>query len=145
MNLDQLANLGEFIGGIAVLVTLIYLAVQVKHTRNQVNEQGVGTALETMQVAFDPVYEGDNLSIFRRGVTGADLQNEDEAFLFGLLMTRIVTGAMSCSRTEDPTCDEYLAMVKERVFDLPGARAWIAELPTESVIRRAVDEAFERP
>ena len=30
MNLTQLANLGEFIGGIAVLVTLVYLALQVR-------------------------------------------------------------------------------------------------------------------
>ena len=30
MDLTQLANLGEFIGGIAVLVTLVYLAVQVR-------------------------------------------------------------------------------------------------------------------
>lgn len=29
MDLTQLANLGEFIGGVAVLVTLIYLAIQV--------------------------------------------------------------------------------------------------------------------
>ena len=39
MDLTQLANLGEFIGGVgsavgavAVLATLIYLAVQVKHS-----------------------------------------------------------------------------------------------------------------
>ena len=30
MDFTQLANLGDFIGGVAVLVTLIYLAVQVK-------------------------------------------------------------------------------------------------------------------
>ena len=30
MELGQLANLGEFIGGLAVLITLIYLAIQVK-------------------------------------------------------------------------------------------------------------------
>jgi hypothetical protein len=30
MELNQLANLGEFIGGVAVLVTLVYLAFQVK-------------------------------------------------------------------------------------------------------------------
>ncbi len=33
MDLTQLANLGEFIGGVAVLVTLIYLAVQLRHPR----------------------------------------------------------------------------------------------------------------
>ncbi len=30
MDLTQLANLGEFIGGVAVLVTLVYLAVQLR-------------------------------------------------------------------------------------------------------------------
>lgn len=30
MNLTQLANLGEFVGGVAVLVTLVYLAVQIR-------------------------------------------------------------------------------------------------------------------
>jgi hypothetical protein len=33
MDLTQLANLGEFIGGVAVLVTLIYLATQVRQVR----------------------------------------------------------------------------------------------------------------
>ncbi len=28
MDLTQLANLGEFIGGVAVLVTLVYLAIR---------------------------------------------------------------------------------------------------------------------
>ncbi len=32
MDLTQLANLGEFIGGVAVLVTLVYLAVQVRQS-----------------------------------------------------------------------------------------------------------------
>ncbi len=32
MDLTQLANLGEFIGGLAVLVTLIYLALQVRQS-----------------------------------------------------------------------------------------------------------------
>ncbi len=32
MDLTQLANLGEFIGGVAVPVTLVYLAVQARAT-----------------------------------------------------------------------------------------------------------------
>ena len=32
MDLTQLANLGEFLGGVAVLVTLAYLAVQVRQS-----------------------------------------------------------------------------------------------------------------
>lgn len=33
MDITQLANLGEFVGGLAVVVTLIYLAVQVRESR----------------------------------------------------------------------------------------------------------------
>ncbi len=32
MDLTQLANLGEFVGGVAVLVTLVYLAIQVRQS-----------------------------------------------------------------------------------------------------------------
>ena len=32
MDLTQLANLGEFIGGLAVLATLVYLAVQMRQS-----------------------------------------------------------------------------------------------------------------
>ena len=37
MDLTQLANVGEFIGGLAVLVTLIYLAVQLKQGRTELS------------------------------------------------------------------------------------------------------------
>lgn len=35
MNLSTLADLGECVGGVAVLVTLVYLALQVRHGNNQ--------------------------------------------------------------------------------------------------------------
>ncbi len=43
MDLTQLAKLGEFIGGVAVLVTLIYLALQV---RDGTNEQRMAASRE---------------------------------------------------------------------------------------------------
>lgn len=46
MDLTQLANLGEFIGGIAVLATLIYLSVQV---RGQAQESRHATILALTQ------------------------------------------------------------------------------------------------
>ncbi len=44
MDLTRLANLGEFIGGVAVLVTLVYLALQVR----QNTRQSLGTLQYTM-------------------------------------------------------------------------------------------------
>ena len=48
MDLTQLANLGEFIGGVAVLVTLIYLAVQVR--QNTLSNR-VSTLLEMSEAS----------------------------------------------------------------------------------------------
>lgn len=39
MNLEQLANVGEFLGGVAVVVSLIYLAVQIRQNTNSVRAQ----------------------------------------------------------------------------------------------------------
>ena len=34
MDLNQLANLGEFVGGVALVVTLLYVVVQVRQTNS---------------------------------------------------------------------------------------------------------------
>ena len=34
---ELLGNIGEFLGAIAVVATLIYLTVQVKHTRSEIH------------------------------------------------------------------------------------------------------------
>ncbi len=49
MDLTQLANLGEFIGGVAVLVTLIYLAVQIRQTASAQKIAAQVTAGETLR------------------------------------------------------------------------------------------------
>ncbi len=52
MDLTQLANLGEFIGGVAVLVTLVYLSTQIKQsnrlTRAQVLQESARTSTELL-------------------------------------------------------------------------------------------------
>ena len=52
MDLTQLANLGEFIGGIAVLVTLVYLAIQVRQgnrvARAQVHQESARMSSELL-------------------------------------------------------------------------------------------------
>ncbi len=47
MDLTQLADLGEFIGGVAVLVTLIYLAVQMRQGNVLAREEAIHRAVNT--------------------------------------------------------------------------------------------------
>ena len=53
MDLAQLANLGEFIGGIAVLATLVYLALQVKQSR----DVGVAVARQQTTAMFQSTWD----------------------------------------------------------------------------------------
>ncbi|MEM9623496.1 MAG: hypothetical protein AAF993_17755 [Pseudomonadota bacterium] len=43
MNLEQLANLGEFIGAIAVIASVIYLAIQIKQNTQSVKSSTLAT------------------------------------------------------------------------------------------------------
>jgi len=43
MNLQQLANLGEFIGGLAVIASLIYLAIQIRQNTRSVKSSTLAT------------------------------------------------------------------------------------------------------
>ncbi len=63
MDLTQLANLGEFIGGVAVLVTLVYLALQVRQNTKVVASNTQSGLFETWSalssdVIKDPAVAG---------------------------------------------------------------------------------------
>jgi hypothetical protein len=64
MTIQELGALGEFLGSIFVLVTLIYLAVQVRQSRDLLEEN--------RKIALSQVYEGR--SAYRGGLT-RDLMN----------------------------------------------------------------------
>ena len=64
MSIQELGSLGEFIAAIAVLVTLVYLALQVRHANSLARAQ---TRERMVEQAQHEVYKGfiDNPSIWR--------------------------------------------------------------------------------
>ena len=47
MSLDDLGNLGDLLGGVGVIVTLIYLALQVRHNTRALDENIVASKIQT--------------------------------------------------------------------------------------------------
>ncbi len=69
-NLESLANLGEIIGAIAVVVSLIYLAVQVRQNTQAQRTENFSRALDrvaAMQSALSQ--NSESAAIFSKGVT----------------------------------------------------------------------------
>ena len=88
MNWDAIGALSEFVGAVAVIISIVYLAAQVRQTRLQLQAQAEDNITSRAFEAYSPVYEGNNAHIFRKGLeTPADL-SPDEAFIFKLLMDR---------------------------------------------------------
>jgi hypothetical protein len=48
MDLDRLANLGEFVGGVFVLITLVYLAYQLRQNTKSLRTENYARVLERM-------------------------------------------------------------------------------------------------
>ena len=88
MNWDALGAGAEMLGALAVIVSIIYLAAQVKQTRIQLQAQAEDNITARAFEAYEPVYQGDNASIFRRGLESPESLNEDELFVFKMLMDR---------------------------------------------------------
>ena len=82
MNWDAIGAIAESLGAFAVIVSIVYLAAQVRQTRIQLQAQAEDNITARAFDAYSPIYEGDNVSIFR-GLESPDSLTPDQAFLFG--------------------------------------------------------------
>jgi hypothetical protein len=85
MDLTQLANLGEFIGGVAVLVTLIYLAVQVRQTNKTISASAFhGITGHVLALHSLLLQDREMADLTVRGRSGLENLDEVERLRFGL-------------------------------------------------------------
>ena len=91
MDLGQLADIGEFLGGVAVIVSLVYLAAQIRQNTNSLRAS-------TFQAATDSVTEFTALlgsdpelsRIYSSGLLGVEALSEHDRVQFYFLFVTIV-------------------------------------------------------
>ena len=87
MTIEQLGNIGEFIAAIATLITLAYLAVQIRQNTRAVRAASHHSVTDSFNhlnaiIGTDP----SAARIYRLGLEGLENLNEDEQFSFAFLM-----------------------------------------------------------
>ena len=137
MNLEALGNIGDFVGGIAVVVTLIYLAVQIRQNTRQV-QQSVELAraaavkgANAMEPSILAIAQDAELArIFREGLTDYSTLGADEQIRFTMVFGALIT-SFSVSLTEQRMLgiqDQGLigdqALGLSRFLRTPGGREW---------------------
>jgi len=92
MILEALGNLGDFIGGIAVVLTLIYLAIQVRVNTSLIRASTLASASSTM-VAFNHLLGSDPkvARVFQVGLEDFPSLSNDEMRQFMNLLRAAIT------------------------------------------------------
>ena len=128
--LDALGNLGDFVGGIAVVITLIYLAVQIRlntrSTRTQSWQAAVASVSDwSREVGMDP----ESVRIIQLGSADFDALSEIESAQFNLLMNSFLRNCENIHyQFTNGAIDESTwsgwAQRTMSVLEPPGAQAW---------------------
>jgi hypothetical protein len=86
-SIQDLGALGEFIGALVVVVTLIYFSVQLKQAANSIKSSvaGIGTGYTT-QVWQLPIDKPELADLIRRGNQGIDDLSENDFFRYHLFL-----------------------------------------------------------
>ena len=149
--LEHLGNIGEFIGGIAVIVTLIYLTIQVRH-----NTQATRTAsLQDLVISFrdlnNKLINPEIERAFRKGIKDYPNMPESERGIFVWLTNDHALFFQSAMASRDSgtldgeTYERYLAYFCSWLITPGGANWWqeIRNLYTTNLVRE-VEQRFAK-
>ena len=90
MTIQDLGSIGEFVAAIATLITLVYLALQL---RNNTRVSRYDAHLKARQLVAESgkvLSEPDKARIWRVGLSDPDALSEDEQISFNMIMYLIV-------------------------------------------------------
>ena len=126
--LDALGNIGDFVGGIAVIATLIYLAVQVRHnTRSTRLASMQSTMFAAQNVGILPAQDRDLARVVRVGLTTPDELDADEFQQFRyFLMNMLRVHEDMFVQHRAGVVDDQTWMARSSslrtIFSMPGGR-----------------------
>ena len=129
MSLQELGNIGEFLAAIATLLTLFYLATQIRQNTKAVKASSHHAVTDSFN-HLNSIIGTDVVAarVMRLGLEDLTNLSEDEQFSFGFLML----GYMRIFETlfyqrENGTAEEQLFLSEQNsqkwVFGFPGMRA----------------------
>jgi hypothetical protein len=131
--LEDLGNLGDFIGGIAVIVTLIYLALQIRHNTSAVHTASRQEIASGMRAAYRLFMDSNAARAYAEGVRKYPDMPFEERSLFGNMLTDhalFFQGAFALyesGQLEEETYRAYLDWFACNVAT-PGGVAWWEEV-----------------
>ncbi len=150
MNLDALGNLGDFIGGIGVVITLAYLAIQIRQNTSSVRASMFQESVRDMALASDVLSSDSELArIWRSGIRDFDALEPDErqrfaAYALGLFRRMENVFFQTRHGALDPGFGESVVSSMRIMRSWPGLAAWwaLARVLFSPSFREYIDSEF---
>ena len=90
MNWEAAGAIGEIIGALAVFLTLIYLALQIRHNTKAVQASAVDASISKVTSVRQSMYENAEVAgIYVKGIANPDDLDEESLTRFRLIMHNI--------------------------------------------------------
>ncbi len=154
MTLDDLGNLGEFLGAIAVVASLLYLSIQVRQNTRSVRSATAQSASETI-VGMNSLIAGDRnvAELLATGAQGAKKLDPIDQLRFSLLVsstfinfeTMLVQNRLGLIEAEFWQSRERFFL--NTILTLPGMLSWWRHNQEQfgEELRRYVNSHIQRP
>ena len=150
MDLAQLANLGEFVGGIAVLVTLVYLVIQLRQGNVNARAAARQSLIENWSdIQFGLAHRPELLDLLGRGIADFDALPDAEktqfVYLMGKYSGNVYNGVLLHEEglLDRETLDYIGGLLASATVDRGGA-AWYRSFPQPPKLTRYFEGYRER-
>jgi hypothetical protein len=90
MDWEAIGAIGELLGAIVVIVSVLYLAAQIRQNTEQARMTSIQAINASNDSAFDPIYIPENSAIFSKGQASYGDLDEHETLIFDMLMSRLI-------------------------------------------------------
>lgn len=129
MNIQDLAAIGEFVGGIAVLATLIYLALQVRQTNIATHRSIYAEAATTisdfwLSLAKDPALHGNFIDTLRESDELSEHDRDRGYLVMDSYLSLMESYFLHNRQYGERQSQERWRRTLTRLFGTPGARTY---------------------
>jgi hypothetical protein len=130
VNLEDLGNVGEFIGGLAVFVTLVYLAIQIRQNTRMLRASAEQTTRsDSTAVIGLSAMSPENASVYHRGLADPDTLSPEERTHFYLILSanfyhlnQGYAGHRSGTQSDDTWMSQWQGL--QFFATQPGVQVW---------------------
>ena len=133
MNWDAISAISEIIGAIAVVVTLIYLAVQVRQSTKSIQSSTLQANTGVWTSLFSSLADKDVAAAYAVGMSGApDIKPIQYTQFFLMCRAMFVAFENQFYQYRQGTLDEetylgYARAISTQLMSMPGFRVWWAQ------------------